>query len=134
MWVMVCLQAITEKLQAEQASRTAAAQQVQSLSEESESESEARVAGAGIVGAGAVRTESVGVAIPSWPRASGDSSTPSSSSTSPGTNMPLSPADLYGMWYPTVRRALTCISKMRRCLDVCMLDLLVGLQNGHYSP
>ena len=35
-----------------------------------------------------------------------------------GTHMPLSPADLYGMWYPTVRRALQAISKMKRSLDV----------------
>ncbi|KAG5444598.1 Golgi transport complex subunit 3 [Clonorchis sinensis] len=35
----------------------------------------------------------------------------------PGPNMSLSPADLHGMWYPTVRRALVFLSKLSRCLD-----------------
>ncbi|XP_022087992.1 conserved oligomeric Golgi complex subunit 3-like isoform X2 [Acanthaster planci] len=33
----------------------------------------------------------------------------------PSTN--LSPADLHGMWYPTVRRTLVCLSKLYRCID-----------------
>ncbi|XP_046384307.1 conserved oligomeric Golgi complex subunit 3 [Ischnura elegans] len=28
-----------------------------------------------------------------------------------------SPADLHGMWYPSVRRALACLSRLHRCVD-----------------
>lgn len=30
----------------------------------------------------------------------------------------MNPADAHGMWYPTLKRTLVCLSKLYRCVDV----------------
>ncbi|XP_033370568.1 conserved oligomeric Golgi complex subunit 3 isoform X4 [Parus major] len=41
----------------------------------------------------------------------------SAESLNPRHQSTISPADLHGMWYPTVRRTLVCLSKLYRCID-----------------
>lgn len=38
-------------------------------------------------------------------------------SCDPHSRVESSPADLHGMWYPTVRRTLVCLSRLYRCVD-----------------
>ena len=42
-------------------------------------------------------------------------------STRPSPSHRLSPQDQHGMWFPTLRRTLICMSKLYRCLDVTYL-------------
>lgn len=38
-----------------------------------------------------------------------------------------SPADLHGMWYPTVRRTLMCLFKLYRCVDRSIFQVPPGI-------
>ncbi|XP_053937399.1 conserved oligomeric Golgi complex subunit 3 isoform X2 [Cuculus canorus] len=51
------------------------------------------------------------------PESCGLTKSGSAESLNPRHQPTISPADLHGMWYPTVRRTLVCLSKLYRCID-----------------
>ena len=40
----------------------------------------------------------------------------------------MSPADLHGMWYPTVRRTLVTLSKLYRCVDKAIFQVNISIE------
>ena len=48
-------------------------------------------------------------------------------STRQTSSASMSPADLHGMWYPTVRRTLVTLSKLYRCVDKLIFQVKLSV-------